>query len=52
MGKLEEILKKYGVTKTYLITQRDSVPQKFYSSIGFSENTSVLVMGKLVEKNS
>lgn len=52
MGELEKILKKHGVAKTYLITQRDSIPSKFYSSLGFSVNTSVLVMGKSVEKNS
>ncbi|MCU7816090.1 MAG: GNAT family N-acetyltransferase [Candidatus Thiodiazotropha sp. (ex Rostrolucina anterorostrata)] len=51
MGELEEILKKYGVAKTYLTTQRNSVPSKFYSSIGFSVNTSVLVMDKSLEKN-
>jgi ribosomal protein S18 acetylase RimI-like enzyme len=52
MGKLEEILTENGVSRIYLITQRDSVPSGFYSSLGFSENQNVMVMGKQVEKSS
>ena len=48
IGKLEEILLKKGVTRIYLITQRDSGPSSFYSAMGFSENDSLMVMGKAV----
>ena len=42
-------LKSRGVSRIYLITQRDSIPSSFYASLGYSENTGVMVMGKSVE---
>lgn len=52
IGKLEETLTENRVSRIYLITQRDSVPSSFYSSLGFSENQNIMVMGKQVEKSS
>ena len=46
MGKLEEMLLEKGVSRVYLITQRDSVPSSFYSALGFADNQSLTVMGK------
>ena len=48
MGKLEEMLIEKGVSRVYLITQRDSAPSSFYTALGFSENQSVMVMGKKI----
>ncbi len=42
-------LKVRGISRIYLITQRDSIPSSFYSSLGYSENTRIMVMGKSVE---
>lgn len=46
IGKLKEMLREKGVSKIYLITQRDSGPSNFYTALGFSEDQSVIVMGK------
>lgn len=48
MAHLEKILKVKQVSQVYLITQRDSVPSKFYSSLDFKENSSIMVMGKQI----
>jgi len=48
MGKLEEMLIEKGVSRVYLITQRDSAPSSFYTALGFSENQSLMVMGKKI----
>ncbi|VAW87249.1 hypothetical protein MNBD_GAMMA18-1554, partial [hydrothermal vent metagenome] len=47
--KLGEILKENGVSGIYLITRRRGIPPSFYSSMGFSENKDVMVMGKSIE---
>ena len=46
MGRLEDILKETGATRIFLMTQRDSVPSRFYAALGFYENPDLLVMGK------
>jgi ribosomal protein S18 acetylase RimI-like enzyme len=48
VGTLEKILTKKGVSSIYLITQRDSVPSNFYSALGFTENQSLMVVGKKI----
>ena len=48
MGELEKILIEKGVSRIYLITQRNSGPSSFYSALGFSENQSLVVMGKKI----
>lgn len=49
---LEKSLQKRGVSRMYLITQRESIPSKFYSSLGFTENHKLLLMGKSLENQS
>lgn len=49
IGNLTISLKSRGVSRIYLITQRDSIPSSFYSSLGFTENSSIMVMRKSVE---
>lgn len=49
IGSLTMILKSQGVSRIYLITQRDSIPSSFYSSLGYTENSSIMVMGMSVE---
>jgi len=49
MGKLEGMLLEKGVSRIYLITQRDSAPSNFYTALGFSVNQSLVVMGKGIE---
>lgn len=46
MRELGKILKANGVSSIYLITHRNGIPSSFYSSLGFSENQDVMVMGK------
>jgi len=50
--ELEEILRKNGVEKICLITQRDGAPSSFYTSLGFSEIQNMMMMGKPVKKTS
>ncbi len=50
MGRLEEVLVKKEVSKIHLITQRDSVPASFYSSLGFSEIQDLVIMERKVER--
>ena len=49
MKKLGKILEEDGVSKIYLITQRNSIPSSFYASLGFSEVKKMMLMGKLVK---
>lgn len=49
IGNLTMSLKSQGVSRIYLITQRGSIPSSFYSSLGYTENSSIMVMGKSVE---
>ncbi|HEB93094.1 MAG TPA: GNAT family N-acetyltransferase [Gammaproteobacteria bacterium] len=49
MGRLEEVLVEKGVSKIHLITQRDSVPSSFYSSLGFSAIQNLVIMGKNID---
>jgi len=46
---LNMILKSRKVSKIYLITQRNSIPSSFYTSLGYSENYRIMVMGRSVE---
>ena len=48
MDKLEKTLIEKSVSRIYLITQRNSDPSSFYSALGFSENQSLMVMGKKI----
>lgn len=52
MAKLNQKLSEIKVERIYLITQRSSIPSEFYSSIGFSSNESVVVMGKPIKKSN
>jgi len=36
---------KSGISRIYLITQRETVPERFYKSLGFRTNESLLIMG-------
>ncbi len=49
MGELEKTLRAKGVSKIHLITQRNSVPSSFYSSLGFSAIQNLVVMGKNID---
>ena len=51
IAELESVLIKRGVSKIYLITQRDSIPSLFYSGLGFSENKNMMVLSKDVDSN-
>lgn len=51
MAQLVEILKEKQIIQIYLITQRESVPSMFYSSLEFKENQSIMVMGKQIGKS-
>ena len=46
---LTVILKNQDVSRIYLITQRNSIPSSFYASLGYSENSRVMIMGRSVE---
>ena len=48
MAKLETMLKEKKVSRIYLITQRESVPSTFYSSLSFMENPNIMVMGRSI----
>jgi len=52
MNSLEAMMNDHGVSRIYLITQRDSVPSEFYSRLGYTENTNIMVMGKAVGESS
>lgn len=46
MHHLEGMLVESGISRIYLLTQRQGAPADFYSSLGFRMNESVVVMGK------
>jgi ribosomal protein S18 acetylase RimI-like enzyme len=46
---LENELDGRGISRIYLITQRETIPEWFYSSLGFTMNESLVIMGKTVE---
>jgi ribosomal protein S18 acetylase RimI-like enzyme len=50
MQKLEEILREKGISRIYLLTQREGIPSRFYSSLGFIESQTIIVMGKAVNQ--
>jgi ribosomal protein S18 acetylase RimI-like enzyme len=52
MRVLQIELVKKGVLRIYLITQRKTVPEKFYKSLDFATNDSLIIMGKSIEANS
>ncbi len=52
MDALQNDLLKRGVSRIYLITQRESVPELFYKSLGFETNGSLHIMGKSVKENT
>ncbi len=52
MARLNQRLSEIKVERIYLITQRSSIASEFYSSIGFSSNERVVVMGQSIEKSS
>ncbi len=45
MLALKGELLKSGISRIYLITQRETVPERFYKSLGFRTNESLLIMG-------
>jgi len=47
--KLGKISKEKQVSGIDLITRRSGIPPSFYSSMGFSENRDVMVMGRAIE---
>ncbi|MCF6281397.1 MAG: GNAT family N-acetyltransferase [Candidatus Polarisedimenticolaceae bacterium] len=49
---LEKQLQELGITKLYLITQREGIPANFYSALGFSEHNALSVIGKTIEASS
>ncbi len=52
MIALQNELVKQGISKIYLITQRESFPEMFYNSMGFKTNGSLIIMGKSIEATS
>jgi aminoglycoside 6'-N-acetyltransferase I len=45
-------LAKNGISRIYLITQRKTIPEKFYKSLDFITNDSLIIMGKSIEANN
>lgn len=45
MLALQKELQKFGISRIYLITQRETVPERFYKSLGFTANERLLIMG-------
>ena len=52
MRVLQEELVKKGVSRIYLITQRETIPEMFYKSLGFEPNDSLLIMRKSIDTAS
>lgn len=52
MRVIQDELAKKEISRIYLITQRETVPEKFYKSSGFETNGSLIIMGKSVEPSS
>jgi aminoglycoside 6'-N-acetyltransferase I len=52
MRVLQIELMKKGISRIYLITQRKTVPEKFYKSLDFATNDSLIIMGKSIEENN
>jgi N-acetylglutamate synthase-like GNAT family acetyltransferase len=52
MRVLQLELMKKGISRIYLITQRKTVPEKFYKSLDFATNDSLIIMGKSIEENN
>lgn len=51
MRALQNKLGKRGISRIYLITQRETVPEIFYKSLGFTTNTGLILMGKSIVKS-
>jgi len=49
IAQLKKRLKEKQVSRIYLITQRESAPSMFYSSLAFEENPSIMVMGLQID---
>lgn len=49
MFVLQNKLAQRGISRIYLITQRDTIPEMFYNSMGFETNGSLVIMGKSTE---
>ncbi len=52
MIALQNKLVELGISRIYLITQRKTVPEMFYKSLGFETNGSLIIMGKSIEATS
>lgn len=52
MLALQSELVKIGISRIYLITQRETGPEMFYKSLGFETNDSLVIMGKSIETTS
>ena len=52
MRVLQIELRKKGISRIYFITQRKTVPEKFYNSLDFRTNESLIIMGKSIEESS
>ncbi|MCK5068890.1 MAG: GNAT family N-acetyltransferase [Desulfocapsa sp.] len=48
---LQKELEGRGVPRIYLITQRETIPEWFYSSLGFTANQSLIIMSKDIKKS-
>ncbi len=48
MNSLERTLKEKNISRVYLMTQRDSIPERFYTSLGYMVNEEIIVMRKFV----
>lgn len=46
---LQDELIKQNISRIYLITQREAIPEIFYKSLGFETNGKLVIMGKSIE---
>jgi aminoglycoside 6'-N-acetyltransferase I len=49
---LQNELKNRGISRIYLITQRETIPEWFYSALDFTANQSLVIMSTSVENSS
>ena len=49
MTHLEEVLLEKKIARAYLMTQRNSIPEQFYTSLGYMVNHEMIVMRKWME---
>jgi len=49
MKNLENRLQEAGISRLYLMTERDSTPERFYTSLGYMVNHELIVMRKKLD---